>query len=180
MNLSGRGRRRSVRPSAPVDATPERTESAGLDPRRSILLDEARRTIEQQIKDLDSLRGRATSLITLAVAVATFLVGSALREGVYLHCWGIVGIALLAVAVGASLTCLWPSSFTFNLNVEAIDDAIHDGRSADEIARNNAFGLRDAGSSNQKKLDRMMRVYVGALVAAVTGAVVLAASLMWR
>lgn len=145
-----------------------------------MLLDEARRTIEQQIKDLDSLRGRATSLITLAVAVATFLVGSALREDLRLPCWGVVGVSLLVIAVGASLICLWPSEFTFTLEIEAIDDAIHEGRSADEIARNNAFGLRDVGRSNQEKLDRIMLVYVGALVAAVTGAVVLAASLMWR
>jgi hypothetical protein len=149
------------------------------DPRRQLVLDEARRAMDQQIRDLDGLRLRASSLVTLTVAGGTFLAGVIVNQGLQPTCGTIGGFLLLGAAALLGLNTLRPYSFTFNLKIVEFDQRSFQD-DADTLVRAAALSLAEDAKENRVRLDRLFTQYLVALALLVVGIAVIAISLIWR
>jgi hypothetical protein len=145
----------------------ERPGGAGADPRDRLVLDEARSLVEQQRRDLEGLRGRASTQAGVAVAVAGFLGGIGLRDGAEPSCLTWLALECLVLAVLACLYVLKPRTFHLGLDVKYMDDLIDEGQSFSEMSRNTAHGLIENFGKNQSKLIRLHWTYFVSLVAVV-------------
>lgn len=150
-----------------------------VDPRRQLVLDEARRGIDQQARDLDGLRARGGALIALAAAAGTFLAGVIVNQGLPTNCATWLGFILLGGAVGSGVNTIRPYEFTFTLDITQFDLRSVD-ESANELVRAATLGLRDAANENQETLDRLIRQYILAICLLLAGAVVVSVSIGWR
>lgn len=148
------------------------------DPRRLLVLEEARRAVDQQVRDLDGLRSRASALVVLTVGIGTFLSGLIVNRTLATSCTEWTGFAALAVSVLLGLNALRPQSFTFSLDVTALDRRSHDDE-IDDLVRNTAFGLQGAARSNQAVLNSMFQQYVWALGFVVLGTALVIGGLVW-
>jgi hypothetical protein len=170
---------RAVKLAGKGQAGPESPSESKPDPRRLLVLEEARRGIDHQVKDLEGLRTRTGALITLAVGGLTFLAGVVINRGLDVSCVGLVGFILMGAAASGGLNILRPHEFTFSLDIERFDERSHtDG--LDDFIRAASFGLRDAANGNQQKLDRLFTYYGVALLMLVAGAAAVIVSLDWR
>jgi hypothetical protein len=149
------------------------------DPRRQLVLDEARRAIDQQIRDLDGVRSRASSLVALTIAGGTFLAGVMVNQGIQPNCGAISGLLLLGAAALLALNTLRPYSFTFNLKIVDFDQRSFQD-DADTLVRAAALSLAEDARDNRAMLDRLFTQYLVALALLVLGLATIAISIIWR
>ncbi|MEO5663741.1 MAG: hypothetical protein ABIR39_10685 [Nocardioides sp.] len=148
-------------------------------PRDQLVLDEARRAIDQQIRDLEGVRDRAGNLAGYAVAVGGFLGGIAPRSDPHVSPWLWAGASAFLVAALLTYLILRPREFTFVRDIRALDTRVGEGQSVSSMTRDLSHGIWRDKENNQKKLDRMHRMYSGALVAVNLEAALLLFNL-WR
>lgn len=148
-------------------------------PRDQMVLDEARRAIDQQVRDLDGIRTRAGNLAGYAIAVGGFLGGIAPRSDGQPSVWLYAGGAAFLVAALLTFLILRPRQFTFVRDVRALDARVGDGDTVSLMTRDLSYGIWADKESNQNKLDRMHRMYWWALLAVNVEAALLLVNL-WR
>ncbi|WP_328519538.1 hypothetical protein [Kribbella sp. NBC_00359] len=124
------------------------------------MLDEARRAIDQQKKDLEGLRSRAGTTAGYATVVASVLGGLSLRDGTHPTAWTWTGFAALAVAAAASVFVLWPRTLTLALDIEKMDGRIDKGDGIAVMIRDTSLALYRDRKANQRVLNRLHNVYV--------------------
>lgn len=135
--------------------------------------------MDQQIRDLDGLRSRASSLVALTVAAGTFLAGVIVNQGLQPTCVTIGGFLLLGAAALLGLNTLRPYSFAFNLKIVEFDQRSFQD-DVDTLVRASALSLAEDAKDNRVKLDRLFTQYLVALALLVVGLAAIAISLIWR
>lgn len=140
-------------------------QSPALDPRDQLVLDEARRGIDQQKEDLQGLRSRAGATVGFATVVASVLAGLSLRVSANLTYWTWAGLAALGVAAAFSVFVLAPRTFTLVLDVEQMDSRIGDGDAISVMMRDTSLALHRDHETNQHVLKRLHRAYLVSLLA---------------
>lgn len=147
-------------------------------PRDQLVLDQAHRAIDQQVRDLEGVRARAGNLAGYAVAVGGFLGGIALPDGGPSG-WLFAGAAAFLTSALLIFAILRPQKFTFVLDVPALDKRIDDGDSMSMMMRDVALGTWQNKLNNQSILDGMHNWYRWALLAVNVEAALLLVNL-WR
>lgn len=147
-------------------------------PRDQLVLDQAHRAVDQQVRDLEGVRGRAGNLAGYAVAVVGFLGGIALPDGGP-SVWMFLGAVAFLVAVLLIFVILRPQEFTFVLDVPALDKRIDDGDSLSMMTRDVALGTWQNKLNNQSIINKMHGWYQWALLAVNVEAALLLVNL-WR
>lgn len=160
------------------EAASENTVDANA-PRDQLVLEEARRAIDQQGRDLDGIRNRAGNLAGYAVAVGGFLGGIAPHPDDQPSGWLFAGGGSFLVAALLTFLVLRPREFTFVRDIRALDSRVGDGDSVSSMTRDLSYGIWDDKESNQSELDRMHRMYWWALLAVNAEAALLLVNL-WR
>lgn len=140
---------------------------------------ESVRAIESQEASLAELRSR-TGVVFAAAALSVSVLGTpAFVDGWRLAEWvGVVSLGAMAAALGL---IVWPREWRFRadgsfLVREWVDPT--DAATLDEMYRDLAIYLSDARRRNQKVLDRMSRIYAGAVALALTSIIAFAAALV--
>lgn len=132
----------------------------------AIVFDEARRGLENQSGALDELRGRSGTLLAAASVAVSFLGGIALEDGSVTG-WGVAAVVTFSLVVGAVFSILWPFSWRFVLSAEIlITDWVEavDPPSVNELRRELARVMERNQSHNQRQLNRLWKVYSGAIL----------------
>jgi hypothetical protein len=129
------------------------------------LLEEARRSLDQQKSVLEGLRSRSGSTVGFGTVVATLLAGYSLKDGADPSAWTWGGLAALLVATVLSVFILWSHTLSLTSNIESIDMRIGDGDDIDTMLRDTAFGIHRDVSTNETVLLCLHRAYVLSLVA---------------
>jgi hypothetical protein len=130
------------------------------------VFDEARRGLENQSGALDELRGRSGTLLAAASVAVSFLGGIALEDGSVTG-WGVAAVVTFSLVVGAVFSILWPFSWRFVLSAEIlITDWVEavDPPSVNELRRELARVMERNQSHNQRQLNRLWKVYSGAIL----------------
>lgn len=135
------------------------------DARDQLVLDEARRGIDQQKEDLQGLRNRAGATVGYATVVASVLAGLSLRNGGEPTGWTWAGLVALGIAAVFSVFVLAPHTFTLVLNVEEMDNRIDAGDAIGQMLRDTSLALHRDHETNQRVLTLLHRAYVFSLMA---------------
>lgn len=141
------------------------SEQVAVDPRDQLVLEEARRRIDQQKKDLEGLRNRAGSTAGYATVVASVLGGLSLRNNAQPTEWTWAGLGALVVAAASCVFVLWPRKLSLSLDVKTLDDRIDEGHDIARMMRDTSLGLVKDHGTNQRRLNRLHNAYVVSLVA---------------
>lgn len=147
-------------------------------PRDQLVLDQAHRAIDQQVRDLEGVRGRAGNLAGYAVAVGGFLGGIALPDG-QPSVWLFTGAAAFLTAASLIFFILRPQAFTFVLDVPELDGRVGNGDSLSAMTRDIALGTWQNKEKNQSIINDMHQQYRWALLAVNVEAALLLVNL-WR
>lgn len=150
------------------------------DPRDELVLEEARRAVDQQVQDLGDLRARASSLAGYAVLVAGFLGGIALRDGGSVGGWMFAGFVALVGSVLTTVFIQWPRTFTFSLDAEGMDSRIDEDHTMSQMTRDASLGLAAAQKLNKGTLGVLHLAYSLGLSALVAEVVLLLVDLTRR
>jgi hypothetical protein len=135
--------------------------------RYAIPLDEARRGLDQQQSDLNSLRDRAGNLLQFGALAAGFIGALVLRgDDAAITGWTIAGAVCFAAMSLLLVYVLWPRLFTFSNDARTLLKPEWD-RSDDDFAKYLATYLEDNSDENRTRIGRMTWAYTGALVALV-------------
>jgi hypothetical protein len=139
------------------------------DERLTLALDEARRAIDHQESALASIRGRAATLLAVGGLAASFIGGLAMRNGVGISAWTLLGvIAFVGLVVFASLIA-WPWEFRFDQSATVLVAwAEQHEADPDKMTRDLALFHERNLYRNRPTLDRLMTWYtvgVGFLIA---------------
>jgi len=138
-------------------------EAQKVDPRDQLVLDEARRALDQQVRDVENIRARAGSLAALAVAVSGFLGGLNLRDGAAMTWATWCGLASAFAAIACCVSVLWPRDLEFILDINAMDGRIDGGHTAAQMTRDTSLGLEAARLRNSGRVEALLWAYVGGL-----------------
>lgn len=134
------------------------------DERYTVVLEEARRALDQQRSDLAGVRDRASNLLGFAGLAGAFIGGLAVRDGAEISGWAwtaVVAFALLALSVDYVLK---PRKFTLMLASPKLVGWIeNDDATVDTLRRDTALWLDDHHTSNQKTLDSMYTAYLAGI-----------------
>ncbi|MEA2641070.1 MAG: hypothetical protein QOF51_2464 [Chloroflexota bacterium] len=133
--------------------------------RFTIALEEARRGLDQQQADLNSLRDRAGNLFQFGALSAGFIGAVALRGDADITRWTRGGMWAFAALAVLLVYVLWPRTFTFTNDARPILDHTDWDRPSDEIAEHLARHLENHNQRNQKRLNRMMTGYTAGMFA---------------
>lgn len=135
------------------------------DERYTVVLEEARRAMDQQRSDLAGLRDRAGSLLGFAGLVGAFIGGLSIREDAKVsgRSWSaVIAFALLALAV---LYVLKPRKFTLMLASPKLVGWIENGDATiDTLRRDTALWLDSHHTKNQNTLNRLHAAYLAGIV----------------
>jgi hypothetical protein len=144
-------------------------------PIKALGYDEAVRNITDQAGVLEALRGRAATLLSAAALVTSFLGGLTLVapavteagafRGARIGDWAWAAIVAFGVVGLTTLLILWPWAFIFVMNpVQFSADATAAGLDVDDLKGELTTFRWSHWESNQKKLDRLYRLFrVGVL-----------------
>ena len=139
-----------------------------------MVLDEARRTIDQQKRDLEGLRTRAAHLIGYATVVISVIGGLSLRaEGAAMTGWTWVSLAAFMVTALASAAVLRPRGLTLVADIDQMDGWIGEGDDVNHMMRSAALGSYADYRKNKPVLRRMHRAYLLGVVAVLVEVTVL-------
>jgi len=135
-----------------------------------IVFDEAKRGLENQAGALDELRARSGTLLAAASVAVSFLGGIALGDGSVTG-WGVAAVATFSLVAAVVFWILWPFSWRFVLSAEIlINDWVEaaDPPSVNELRRELARVMERNQSYNQRQLNRLWKLYSGAILLLLT------------
>lgn len=141
------------------------TESVSVAYRFSLALEEARRALDQQQTDLNSLRDRAGNLFQFGALSAGFIGAVALRGDAEITLWTRAGVIAFAVLAVLLVYVLKPRTFTFTNDATVMLDHTDWDRPNDEIAEHLARHLEKHNQRNAKRIKKMMKGYTAGMVA---------------
>lgn len=156
---------------------------AATDERLTIILEEARRALDRQHADLNSLRDRAGNLLQFGAIAAAFLGGLTLRGKAPLTEWTYAGAAAFVALAVLTVSVLWLRTFTFANNaVTMLDDWSLDDPDGDGnyVTEHLARHLQNHYNTNYDEIKWMARFYLAAICALVLEVVFLFVDLMRR
>lgn len=134
-----------------------------------LVYEEALRGIAQQQTSVEGLRARVGTLLSAASISTAFLGAQALANRTPGR-WGWLAMVSFVAVVGASIAIMWPYEWIFRRSPKALlsDYIEHDQPLAlAAIHRDLAIHLEDHYERNQRKLNRLLRVFeVGCAVLA--------------
>jgi uncharacterized membrane protein len=115
-----------------MSMTDHRSEPGTADPRLSLVFGEAVRGIVQQQAQVESLHGRAATLVFATSFAASVLGSRALEDGI--GPWDAFALAILAAIGVAVVILLWPYyNFYFRFDARTLLDEYVDAKPADSI-----------------------------------------------
>ena len=132
------------------------------DPRGQLVLDEARRGIDQQKKDLEGLRNRGLAVLGTAAALVSLALQRAPDSDLALYTR--IGIALCIACGVVGAVVIAPRTFSFSFNVELMDERIDEGATFDQMARDTALGLHRDYGENKMTLEWMHAWFFASLL----------------
>lgn len=136
-----------------------------MDPRDQLVLEEARRGIDQQKKDLEGLRVRAAATIGFSTVAASVLGGFALRDSGSMTAWTWAAFVVLALVALLSVYVLAPRTLTLVMDVRQMDEWIDNGDDIAQMMRSTSLGFHNEYNKNDKRLRRMHAAYLASIVA---------------
>lgn len=126
-----------------------------------LVYDEALRSLAQQQTSVEGLRSRVGTLLSAASISTAFLGAQALADRSPGR-WGWLAMVSFVAVVGASIAIMWPYEWTFRRSAKATlrDYIEHDQPLAmPAIQRDLALHLEDHYERNERKLNRLLRVF---------------------
>ena len=153
---------------------------AVIDPRDQLVLDEARRGIDQQKKDLEGLRVRAAATVGFSTVTASVLGGFALRDSGRMTEWTWSAFVFLALVALLCIYVLAPRTLTLVMDVKKMDAWIGDGDDIGQMMRSTSLGYDEEYCKNDKVLRRMHGAYATAILAVLIQVVLLFVDLAGR
>jgi hypothetical protein len=141
-------------------------------PKFSLALEEGRRGLDQQLRDLDGMRGRAVNALGIGGLLGTFYGGltaatkpPAPGTDPGVAAWLVIAAVAFGVVVVASLAILWPRRIDAVQDPKKIVKWATDGHDRDAMERKLAEHLGDTYEKNRRRIDWLMRAYTLALFA---------------
>jgi hypothetical protein len=135
-----------------------------LDERYALVFAEAQRAIAQQQASLDNLRSRAGNLISATAIATSFLGGFALSVDAP-GFWGWLAVTFFAAIIIGALVIFLPFfRWRFENSAEVLIEEIErpDAPDLPELQRDTAYHMFHDWEENQKKLDSLHWVFIGA------------------
>lgn len=132
--------------------------------RHLLALEEARRGLDQQQADLNSLRDRSGNLLQFGGLAAAFVGSLAWRDAQAVTTWSVAAAATFAVLAVLVIYVLWPRYFTFSNDARIMLGNEWDLTPA-EIAEHLAVYLAGHADDNRRAIRRMMIAYETGMVA---------------
>jgi hypothetical protein len=133
-------------------------------PRYTLALEEARRSMDQQMADLSGVPSRATTLLGVAGLSASFLGGLALSDDAALTRYTWVAIGAFVAVTGVCLAILWPRSFWVSRDpAELVAWAELDDTSSDQMDRDLALWIGKQYDAHANAINWLMWLYCGAV-----------------
>jgi hypothetical protein len=164
----------------PRNAPERRPESEPVSERHALVLEEARRGIEHQQKDVNAIRDRAGHLLQFAALAAGFIGALSLRPGAELTEWTHRAVWAFVVLTVLLLWVLLPRKFTFTNDPLVLLDEEGWDLEPNDLAEQMARALAKHADRNQKKINWMMYGYIAAIVALLAEVYFLLMDLMGR
>lgn len=129
------------------------------------------RALDLQERAVDQLRARTGTLLAAASLTASFLGGQTISHTHHLGVLEILALLALTGSIGLCVYVLLPKEgFTFSLNGVGVYETLFPlGDDEQEIKRRLIYWLEDYWQANQKKIDRLSRLYLWAALAPVDG-----------
>jgi len=127
------------------------------------VVDESRRSLDNQRSDLNNLRQRGSGLLgvsSVALALATAVGGGSLERP-----WAFIAIGAFGIAVLCVGLVLWPWTFTFEMNAIAMDAIRSTTQDTPHFLRSVGHAHAGYRLSNVAKLKWMNRAYAAAIAA---------------
>lgn len=155
-------------------------QSAVVDPRDQLVLDEARRGIDQQKDDLQGLRNRAGASIGYATVVTSVLTGLSLRDEAGLSVLTWAGLTTFGLAATLAVFVLAPRTLTLVLDAKQMDERIDEGDLIGTMVRDTSLALHRDYEANHRVLMRLHRAYLLSLLAVLAEVGLLVADLARR
>jgi hypothetical protein len=138
--------------------------SIPVDPRDQLVLDEARRSIDQQKKDLEGLRTRATATIGFSTIAASVIGGLSLRGASNLTAWTWGAFACLVMVALLSVYILLPRTLTLVMDGKVMDSWIDKGDDISHMMRSTSLGYDAEYTKNDVLLRRMHSTYAASIL----------------
>lgn len=129
----------------------------------ALAVEEARRGADGQADALKSLRGQATTLVTIGGLSATFLGG--LGNGGNFTAWTALAIAAFVVLVALAVIVSWPFGFYTSQQPSVLVQWAEGGASTEQQQRDLALHMERQYQTNEGRLGWRRRLYCAALVA---------------
>lgn len=126
-----------------------------------LVYDEALRGLSQQQASLESLRSRVGTLLSGASISTAFLGAQALENGTPGR-WAWLAMVAFVAVFGAAIIIMWPYEWIFRRSPKAIltDYVDHqEPLAVSAIQRDLAIHLEGHFESNERKLDKLLRVF---------------------
>lgn len=116
--------------------------------------------LELQEREMTELRGRAGTLFTVSVLVASFLGGQVVPRG-GLSIWIVLALIAFGGSIGCCVYVLLPKDdLVFALDGPQVYEALYDFRyNAEELHRRLAYWLRTFGETNHQVIERSSRAF---------------------
>ncbi len=131
------------------------------DARMGLVYDEALRSIAQQQASVEALRSRVGTLLSAASISTAFLGAQALANRTPGQ-WGLLAMVSFVAVVGVSIAIMWPYEWIFRRSPKAILREYIDHNEPlvmPAIQRDLALHLEDHYDRNERKLNRLLRVF---------------------
>jgi hypothetical protein len=160
--------------------------AAAADGRYELVYTEAIRMLAQQNSVLESLRTRATYLLSTTTLALTFAGGAGLlgQNAKPLPAWTLLVMLVgFLIVLGCTLVVLWPGAWTFGVSAnQVIDDYIESPKpfTLDRTRRNLAIFAEREYDENEKRLDRKFWAFEAGAIVLVADVVVLFIGLLTR
>lgn len=136
-----------------------------MDSRRyELALHEARRAVDRQASDVQSLRERTTSLVGIGALAAAFIGGLAIRDDARLSVWTYLAAAAFGLLIAIAVYTQWPRRLTFTHYADQLVTWADEGDAVADMERDLALHMNRHHAANARRLDWLIRAYVAALV----------------
>lgn len=138
-----------------------------VDERYRLVFEEAVRSLSQQERSLDGLRGRAGTLIAATAISTSFLGGLVAEREEAFGGASVVAIVAFGLVVVLTLLILLPLwTWTFEVNAETLIEVLEGPEPPDqtELLRSEALWLKRFYDDNQKKINWLYAILVVAAV----------------
>lgn len=122
--------------------------------------------MDQQVADLSGVRDRAVTVLGIGGLSASFMGGFAWREDAPPSRWIVcAAVGMFALVAVLCVLILWPRRFPVTQKPDVLLDWETDGASTDDMNKDLALYMGRMYDNNRATLNRLMRLYCGAVVA---------------